>query len=422
VPLRSTSKKAEEFARLLDGGGSGSGELSTMGNLAHRLSAVPQPRPEFASALRTRLMQEATGTLPAATGTGVGSAGPGAAGPGAAGPATSSAVSSSATTTSSAVSSSAVSSVLSSTAPLWAKLAAGVAAAAIAATGVGVGASRSLPGDPLYGLKRRVETVQLDLAGGGTSKALAQLGFASSRLDEIAALLKHDGTAAPLSADLQKQISGLLQDWAVDTSKGTTPLLDQLKAGQGNSARIVGSLISFTDAQTRALAAIVQQLPDQTLQSLTGSGFAYLQRVDTALGGPVGIPRLLRSLGLDLPSVSGAAAKPAPVPSGGSPVGTPSPPPVKGAGSSAGTPTSVPTLPIPTNGKAVPRNPSTGLPSLPTVPSNGTGTVPGTVGGSVGSTVSGASKTVDGVLNGVTGNGPALPLPTSVPTVPGLPR
>ena len=34
----------------------------------------------------------------------------------------------------------------------------------------------------------------------------------------------------------------------------------------------------------RALALVVQQLPDQRLQSLTGSAFAYLQRVDIALG------------------------------------------------------------------------------------------------------------------------------------------
>ena len=46
MPLLSSAKKAEEFAKLLEGSGSaGSGDLATLQSLASRLSSVPQPRP-----------------------------------------------------------------------------------------------------------------------------------------------------------------------------------------------------------------------------------------------------------------------------------------------------------------------------------------------------------------------------------------
>ncbi len=460
MPLLSSSKKAEEFARLLDGSsaGGGSSELGTLGDLAQRLSAVPQPRAEFASALRSKLMSEATAALPTAggglgsgtSGAGSGGAGSGGAGSGGAGSATGSSAASSAggatgtasggaAAASTSAASSAVSSVLGSTAPLWAQLAAGAAATTIAISGVSIGASRSLPGDFLYGVKRQFETIQLDLAGGTTDTAVRHLDFARARLNELGDLLSRDGTAGqPLSADLQKRIQTLLTEWAGETSQGTTVLLNQLSAAAGDLPDVRATLVSFTDNQARDLAVLVQQLPDANLQSLTGSAFAYLQRIDTALGNPVDLARLLPSLGLDLPTAASTTpqtADPSAVPTPGSSPGattngTPNPTPTGG-----NTPTSVPTLPIPADGQSAPQAPTGGvptLPKLPKLPSTGGsggggggpvgGTVGGTVGGAVGGTVGGAQQTVDGVLNGVTGKGPALPLPTTVPKLPGLSR
>jgi hypothetical protein len=433
VPLLSSAKKAEEFAKLLEGSGSaGSGDLSTLQGLASRLSAVPQPRPQFASALRDRLMSDAATTLPSAAGAGAGSSGAGSSGAGSSGTgaaaSTGSSATSAASTTGSAVS--AGGSALSATAPLWTQLAAGAAATAIAVTGVGVGASRSLPGDLLYGVKRQAEGVQLDLAGGSTDVALTHLGFARARLDEMSGLLDDHAAGAPLSPELQKRIRTLLTEWAGETSRGTTVLLDQLSAGTSDADALRRKLIDFTDSQARGLTIVVQRLPDTTLQSLTGSAFAYLQRVDTALGNPVDLARLLPSLGLALPTTSTAAtpAKPGTVPT----TGSSAQPPATGGSPTGSTPTSVPTLPIPTGGHAVPRNTTPTTPSLPRLPTNGAGGnggLPGKVGGAVGTTTgavngatSGAAKTVDGVLEGVTGNGPSLPLPTTVPTVPGVHR
>lgn len=421
MPLLSSSKKAEEFARLLDGSdisGAGVSSLGTFSDLAQRLSSVPQPRAEFASALRSKLMSEAAATLPAA-GSGLGSGlgtGSSAGGGAASGGATSGAA---AASTSAA--SSVVSSVLSSTTPLWAQLAAGVAATTIAVSGVSIGASRSLPGDLLYGIKRQVETIQLDLAGGRTDTAVLRLDFARARLSELGDLLdRRDAAGQPLSAELRKQLQTLLNQWAAETSIGTTALLDQLSAAAGGLEDVRATLVAFTEEQARDLAALVQQMPDSNLQSLTGSAFAYLQRVDIALGSPVDLARLLPTLGLDLPTT---ATPPTAKPNGSSPAPDASTGTVPGTSKAPGTgsATSVPTLPIPTDGQPVPKAPAGGAPTspkLPGLPSGGTGGVGGPVGGSVGGAVGGVQQTVDGVLNGVTGNGPALPLPTSVPKLP----
>jgi hypothetical protein len=319
--------------------------------------------------------------------------------------------------------------VTTATAPVWAQFTGIVAATAIAIGGVGLGASQSLPGDPLYGVKRQIEQIQLELAGGRTDTALAHLGFAHTRLSEIADLLHGRNADAPLPAELQKRISELLTDWAAETSTGTTALLDQLSAGSGNLDAIRQKLTAFTDSQARALALVVQQLPDPGLQSLTGSAFAYLQRVDIALGNPVNLATLLPSLGLPLPTTSSRQPDTTPTtPSttdktqSGSTGGT--------TGSKSNTPTSVPTLPIPSNGTTSTGGGSTPTGKLPSVPvptggnqlPNPVPTGGNTVNNTANGPTTGVDKTVTGVLNGVTGKGPSLPLPTSVPTLPGVGR
>jgi hypothetical protein len=418
VPLLFASKQAEAFAALLDGSAeAGSDQLGTLGNLAQRLSSVPQPQPAFTAALRDQLMSQAGTALPttaAPTAAGAASAASSSSATGTAG--TTSAVSSAATS-SAAAGSAVTSTVATSASSVWMPFVAFVAATGVAITGIAAGASLSLPGDPLYGVKRQIEIIQQQLAGGRADTARAQLGFAAARLNEFRALLRKNGDA-PLSADLDKRLEQLLADWASNTSDGTTTLLQQLGAGQGDVAALRATLIRFTGSQARGLAAAVQQLPDTQLQSYTGSAFAYLQRVDTALGNPVQVARLLSTLGLALPSV-GPSVRAAP---GGSASPKPSTP-ASSAGipnttGSAGnnSPADVPTLPIPTDGRPVPRN---SIPSVPVpLPTGGsTGRLGGAVGGAAGT----AGGTVDNVLGGVTGNGPHLSLPTAVP-VPGVGR
>lgn len=433
MPLLPAAKKAEAFAALLDGSpAAGTGQLSTLSALAQRLSSVPQPRPDFTAALRERLISEATSSIPATVGGGTAGAvssasstapttaaavGPtSAAAPAAAG----SSAAAGAATTGSAF----TSAVVAAASSVWMPFTAFVAATGIAITGVAAGASISLPGDPFYGVKQQIETIQQELAGGAVDTARAQLGFAAARLHEFQTLLRQNGDA-PLSADLSQRLAKVLTDWAADTSAGTTVLLQQLSAGKGDVLALRGTLVHFTDSQARGLASAVQQLPNTQLQSYTGSAFAYLQRIDTALGNPVQVARLLSTLGLPLPTVASGAA-PAPTSSSATTpsTSTPSTPSNGGGNPSApapgNTPASVPTLPIPTDGRPVPKA------SIPTVPvplplpdPAATGPTSGQAGGAVSGTAGAVGQTVNGVLDGVTGNGPGLSLPSTVP-VPGL--
>jgi hypothetical protein len=237
-----------------------------------------------------------------------------------------------------------------------------------------------------------------------------------------------------------------MESWAGATSAGTTTLLASLRGTPADAARLREALTSFTRDAAQGLAIVVQQLPDTTLQSLTGSAFAYLQRVDTALGSPVDLTRLLPSLGLDLPSAPApapasrpstapsapAASKPSDASPGSSSSSSGSSTGSSGTGSSgsrsssgsSGSPSSVPTLPIPGSGGTSAQIPSRGsstpkAPSLPRAPlGNATSRVGNTAVGAAGA----ATDTVNGVLQGVTGKGPGLRLPTSVPTLPGTSR
>ena len=82
-----------------------------------------------------------------------------------------------------------------------ARLLTSAAAGVIIVTAVSVGASSSLPGNPLYPLKRGGESVEYALAGSDEARGQLELGFARTRLDEIGQLTSHDAAfgIAPLA-------------------------------------------------------------------------------------------------------------------------------------------------------------------------------------------------------------------------------
>lgn len=69
----------------------------------------------------------------------------------------------------------------------------GIAAGALALSGVSVGSEDALPGDALYGVKRSTEQAQLALAGSDLSRAQLYLEFARTRLKEARAVRDSDG-------------------------------------------------------------------------------------------------------------------------------------------------------------------------------------------------------------------------------------
>jgi hypothetical protein len=163
----------------------------------------------------------------------------------------------------------------------------GAMAAVVALTGVGVASSRSLPGQPFYGIKRASEALQLELAGSDTAKGTKHLEFAATRLREVQALVRGDhelaagtpGTplSAGLAASLQERVNDTLKDFNSETSEGRT-LLEGVYRRTGKTAPL-RVLATFATQQKHKLTGLLPDLPDgsavaaqQSLQLVEGLG------------------------------------------------------------------------------------------------------------------------------------------------------
>lgn len=213
------SAAAEDFARALDHGRPEQPATALLEALATAraalevrpaLAARSAPRPEFRDALRARLVAVAA-VRPAVDPT-----------------------------------------VRSSPRPPWARLSgppshpvsrrlaactAGLACL-VALAGVVVGASRSLPGQPLYPAKRATEAFELRTADGPLEEGLRHLRFAESRLREVRALAAGQGSLAVTGA----------------AGTGTGVVLTA-----GVSADQITTTLAAMDAQTRTGGGLVEQ-------------------------------------------------------------------------------------------------------------------------------------------------------------------
>ncbi|MGI8537544.1 MAG: DUF5667 domain-containing protein [Mycobacteriales bacterium] len=184
-----TRRRADEFARLLDGAQPVESpdayaalaeyapsvaltrQLASAGRQA--LAPIAAPRAEFRTALRTRLL--AVATVPASSrcaAPAVPTIGP-------------------------------TAHVRWRTRPVQRAVgvAAGTMASVLAIGGVAVAGSQSLPGDPFYNVKRTAEDFQLTTADGDLAKGRRHLDFAATRLRELRGLaLGRDAYEAPLRA------------------------------------------------------------------------------------------------------------------------------------------------------------------------------------------------------------------------------
>lgn len=255
---------------------------------------------------------------------------------------------------------------------------AGSAAAITAVAGVGIGASRSLPGDAFYGLKRADENVQLALARGDEAKGKKHLEFAQTRLSEVKALAAHGEAlpslvpGQPAAAGAQPSDSSKIADTlrAMDeqTRAGATDLF--LAYQHSGSTEPLKTLNAFTVKQYADLRALLPALPND-IQSPARRSLALLRIVatDTATlaphrsgssgGGSTGTHP---SAGPTTKRSGGSSSTPEPTPS------TASSSPSSSPGTKQ-TPTTdqVPTIPpVPTVGP-LPTDLPTTLPPLPDV-------------------------------------------------------
>jgi hypothetical protein len=280
-----------------------------------------------------------------------------------------------------------------------ARLTAGLAGAALTvttlATLVAV-ADGARPGDLLYDLKRGTEQTQLALAGNSRGQTL--LGFASTRLDELDALVGDGGTALPAAtpagpADATVSAAGADPGLVLETLRmmdqqtegGTVWLTD--RAVDTADARPLDHQATWAAGQADGLAALQDLVPDDAAEAVQRS-LTLLARIgarthglQAALACPAG------------PAVDGTDAL-GPVP-GMCSAPEPTAPPTGGGTTSTGTPT-------PGGDEAPEATPS----ALPTVP-------PAAGTGSSGSSSSSGGLPTSGVPTPSPGGGllPPLQLP-----------
>ncbi|MGX5657393.1 DUF5667 domain-containing protein, partial [Geodermatophilus nigrescens] len=195
--------------------------------------------------------------------------------------------------------------------PWRTRLAATVAGVAMAVTALGTLvalSSDAQPGDVLYGLKRGTEQTQLALAG--DERGLTLLEFATTRLQELDALVEATGGAPP--ADLVRDTLATMD--AQTTEGAALVLTTAVEAADAAPLTVLGG---WAQQQGTGLSDIRAALPAEAGTSIAlveqvGSRAAALQTALTCPSGPATAGR--DALG-PLPGECGAA--PAAPPGGG---------------------------------------------------------------------------------------------------------
>ena len=282
--------------------------------------------------------------------------------------------------------------------PRWrTRLTAGLAGAALtvtAAASLVALASNARPGDVLYGLKRGTEQTQLALAGDARGQTL--LDFASTRLDELEALVDEAPSALPAAggatgtrdtvlaagADPELVIS-TLETMDDQTTEGAAWLADRAVTTRDDSP--LDDLDVWVASQTDELAALAPALPDAAgaaafhsleLLSKVAARTDDLQLALTCPSGPaVGPADALGPAPAEcVPAAPGAPSEGTAVPGTGSdPAQTATPgvptttvPGQTGSGSGGGSTGGLPVPGVPTT-PGVPSIPG-GLPTTPSIP------------------------------------------------------
>ncbi|GAB1694643.1 DUF5667 domain-containing protein [Krasilnikovia sp. M28-CT-15] len=123
----------------------------------------------------------------------------------------------------------------------------GVAAGAMAVSGISAASDNAAPGDALYGVKRSTERAQLAMAGSDLTRGQLWLDFARNRLAE----------AAAMSSD-SARFGRALDDMDADTRTGVRLLASAAVARQDDGP--LATIESFAVGQQRALTAVLDGL------------------------------------------------------------------------------------------------------------------------------------------------------------------
>jgi len=141
----------------------------------------------------------------------------------------------------------------------------GVAAGALAVSGISAASENASPGDALYGVKRSTERAQLAMAGSDVSRGQLSLDFAKTRLAEAASMA---GDAAGFG--------GVLDDMDNDTRKGVR-LLDTSAVAR-RDVRPLATVDAFVNRQRQTLMPVMDKLSPAN-QERAASSLALLDTV-----------------------------------------------------------------------------------------------------------------------------------------------
>lgn len=137
----------------------------------------------------------------------------------------------------------------------------GVGVAASALGGVAAASSDALPGDSLYGLKRGMEDLRLDLAGDEADRGQVHLDHASTRMQEARRLMERTRGGAELDRESLGEIRRTLSGMRTDAAEGHR-LLSSAYERDGRIAPM-RSLASFSSDHRESWAQLRDRLPRQ---------------------------------------------------------------------------------------------------------------------------------------------------------------
>ncbi|MEV4707579.1 DUF5667 domain-containing protein [Actinoplanes sp. NPDC049316] len=123
----------------------------------------------------------------------------------------------------------------------------GVAAGAMAVSGISAASENAAPGDALYGVKRSTERAQLAMAGSDITRGQLSLTFARNRLAEAAAMNGQDS-----------RFADALDDMDADTKQGVKLLTSA--AVTRRQATDLASVDSFVESQRRVITPALDGL------------------------------------------------------------------------------------------------------------------------------------------------------------------
>ncbi|MFE0491548.1 DUF5667 domain-containing protein [Streptomyces griseoaurantiacus] len=135
----------------------------------------------------------------------------------------------------------------------------GVAAASFG--GVAAASTDALPGDSLYGLKRGIEDVRLNLADGDSDRGRLYLDQASTRLSEARRLMERD-RSGPLDHESLSEVRRALNGMRHDASEGHR-LLHEAYAQDPDSLGPIRTLSAFSRSHREAWSELSRRLPVQ---------------------------------------------------------------------------------------------------------------------------------------------------------------